>query len=102
MNWRLCITLIIINLFYRLCRNLGVNKFSKFPTKGLRNLIEIKTHNNPELIDFPTSQEFPNVQNLVMSYAYHCCQFMPSTFEQFIPEYEGNLLMGIDNKTVRR
>jgi hypothetical protein len=79
-----------------------VNKFSKFPTKGLRNLIEIKTHNNPELVDFPTTQEFPNVQNLVMSYAYHCCQFMPSTFEQFIPEYEGNLLRGTDNKTVRR
>ena len=22
-----------------------------------------------------------------MSYAYHCCQFLPSTFENFIPEY---------------
>ena len=28
------------------------------------------------------------MQKLVMSYAYHCCQFMPSTFEHFIPEYE--------------
>ena len=27
--------------------NLGVNKFSKFPTKGLKNLLDIKTHNNP-------------------------------------------------------
>ena len=67
--------------------NLGVNKFSKFPTKGLKNLIDIKTHNNPKLVDFPTAKEFPNVQNLVMSYAYHCCQFLPSTFENFIPEY---------------
>ena len=67
--------------------NLGVNKFSKFPTKGLKNLLDIKTHNNPNLVDFPTAKEFPKVQNLVMSYAYHCCQFMPSTFENFIPEY---------------
>ena len=67
--------------------NLGSNKFNKFPTKGLKNLIDIKTHNNPNLVDFPTAKEFPKVQNLVMSYAYHCCQFMPSTFENFIPEY---------------
>lgn len=58
------------------------------PTKGLQNVIEIKTHNNPELVDFPTAKEFPKVQTLVMSYAYHCCQFMPSTFEHFIPDYE--------------
>lgn len=68
--------------------NLGVNNFPKFPTKGLKNLIEIKTHNNPALTEFPTAKELPNVQSLVMSYAYHCCQFMPSTFQHFIPEYE--------------
>ena len=52
--------------------------------------MEIKTHNNPNLVDFPNAADFPNAQNLVMAYAYHCCQFMPSTYEQFIPEYEEN------------
>jgi hypothetical protein len=49
--------------------------------------VEIKTHNNPALVDFPSSANFPNVHNLVLSYAYHCCQFIPSTYETFIPEY---------------
>jgi len=67
--------------------NLGINVFSKFPSKGLKNVIHIKTHNNPNLKEFPGSGRFPKVQNLVLSYAYHCCQFMPSTYENLIPDY---------------
>jgi leucine-rich repeat-containing G protein-coupled receptor 6 len=73
--------------------NLGMNTFSKFPSKGLKNVIHIKTHNNPNLKEFPGSGRFPKVQNLVLSYAYHCCQFIPSTYENIIPDYSdfGNL-----------
>ena len=70
-----------------------MNTFSKFPSMGLKNVIHIKTHNNPNLKEFPGSGRFPKVQNLVLSYAYHCCQFIPSTYENLIPEYAdfGNL-----------
>jgi leucine-rich repeat-containing G protein-coupled receptor 6 len=70
-----------------------MNQFSRFPSKGLTNVIHIKTHNNPNLKEFQGSGRFPKVQNLVLSYAYHCCQFIPSTFENLIPDYAdfGNL-----------
>ena len=74
-----------LSLIYSNYSNLGENNFPKFPTKGLSNIVDLKTHNNPALIDFPSAQAFPKVQNLILSYAYHCCQFMPSTFENLIP-----------------
>ena len=67
--------------------NLGENKFSQFPSKGLKNLAHIKVHNNPSLEEFPSSPRFPKIQSLVLSYAYHCCQFIPETFETNVPEY---------------
>jgi hypothetical protein len=30
---------------------------------------------------------FPNIRLVRASYAYHCCQFLPSTYEQSVPEY---------------
>ena len=30
---------------------------------------------------------FPNIRVVRASYAYHCCQFLPSTYEQYVPEY---------------
>ena len=71
-------------MYYFSCRNLGENNFPKFPTKGLKNVVDLKSHNNPALVDFPQANAFPKVQNLILSYAYHCCQFMPSTFENLI------------------
>jgi leucine-rich repeat-containing G protein-coupled receptor 6 len=62
-----------------------LNTFARFPSKGLQNVLHIKTHNNPNLKEFPGSARFPKVQNLVLSYAYHCCQFIPSTFENLVP-----------------
>ena len=56
--------------------NVGVNDFADFPTEGLQSLIHIKAHNNPNLQDFPSCTRFPRVKTLVLSYAYHCCQFM--------------------------
>jgi len=47
-------------------------------------VVDLKSHNNPALVDFPQANAFPKVQNLILSYAYHCCQFMPSTFENLI------------------
>ena len=67
--------------------NLGVNTFSQFPSKGLKNLLHIKVQNNPALQEFPNSVRFPKIQSLVLSYAYHCCQFIPETYANFIPEY---------------
>ena len=67
--------------------NLGENSFSQFPSKGLKNLAHIKVHNNPSLEEFPSSPRFPKIQSLVLSYAYHCCQFIPETFETNVPEY---------------
>lgn len=58
-------------------RNLGKNKFSTLPTKGLQNLRRIKTFNNPALKEFPEPETFPKIHTLALSYAYHCCQFLP-------------------------
>lgn len=41
------------NVWIYLFRNLGENTFSKFPTKGLQNIVHLKTHNNPNLVEFP-------------------------------------------------
>ena len=32
-------------------------------------------------------QSFPHIRVVRPSYAYHCCLFMPSTYEHFVPEY---------------
>ena len=67
--------------------NLGANRFPSFPSKGLSNVLHLKVHNNPLLVDFPGWSRFPRVRSLVLSYAYHCCQFMPSTYENVLPDY---------------
>ncbi|CAL4065426.1 unnamed protein product [Meganyctiphanes norvegica] len=58
--------------------NLGNNQFPvlPLPEDGLRELLSIKVHNNPNLRVFPEPHLFPNVHNLVLSYAYHCCPFL--------------------------
>ncbi|KAG1680911.1 Leucine-rich repeat-containing G-protein coupled receptor 5 [Nymphon striatum] len=56
--------------------NLGVNQFSKLPTAGLQNLRIIKVHNNVNLKSFPSPVSFPKIHELVLSYAYHCCNFL--------------------------
>ncbi|CAM1302015.1 LGR4 (predicted) [Pycnogonum litorale] len=55
--------------------NLGNNMFRMMPTDGLESLRFLKVHNNPELKTFPSHQSFPSVQKLILSYAYHCCEF---------------------------
>ena len=59
-------------------RNLGVNLFADFPSRGLANVLHLKAHNNPNLRDFPGAARFPRVRSLVLSYAYHCCSFLAS------------------------
>ena len=79
------------------------------PSKGLKTIVELKAHNNPALKDFPTAevcvdeivvvvvvvvvihimfklnfQSFPHIRVVRPSYAYHCCQFMPSTYENLV------------------
>lgn len=58
-------------------RNLGNNIFPTLPTDGLDRLLHLKTFNNPKLRSFPSPDKFPRVQSLVLSYAYHCCAFLP-------------------------
>jgi len=56
---------------------LGNNKFPHLPEQGLSNLLHLKTFNNPNLREFPGPQHFPRIVTLVLSYAYHCCAFLP-------------------------
>lgn len=58
-------------------RNLGNNIFPNLPTNGLNRLLHLKTFNNPKLREFPSPEVFPRIQTLVLSYAYHCCPFLP-------------------------
>ncbi|KAG8267744.1 protein-hormone receptor activity protein [Homalodisca vitripennis] len=51
--------------------------FPVLPTAGLDRLLHLKTFNNPRLREFPPPESFPRVQSLVLSYAYHCCVFLP-------------------------
>src|SRR5258705_12126778 len=62
-------------------RNVGFNFFPELPTGGLENLVQLKTFNNPNLREFPSPDDFPRVQKLVLSYAYHCCQFLAAAAE---------------------
>uniref|UniRef100_A0A182QEA2 G-protein coupled receptors family 1 profile domain-containing protein n=1 Tax=Anopheles farauti TaxID=69004 RepID=A0A182QEA2_9DIPT len=59
--------------------NLGNNLFPTLPTAGLERLLHLKTFNNPHLREFPPPEAFPRIQTLVLSYAYHCCSFLPLT-----------------------
>uniref|UniRef100_A0A182MV53 G-protein coupled receptors family 1 profile domain-containing protein n=1 Tax=Anopheles culicifacies TaxID=139723 RepID=A0A182MV53_9DIPT len=59
--------------------NLGNNLFPQLPTAGLERLLHLKTFNNPHLREFPPPEAFPRIQTLVLSYAYHCCSFLPLT-----------------------
>lgn len=58
-------------------RNLGNNVFPRLPSAGLERLLILKTFNNPFLREFPPPEDFPRIQTLVLSYAYHCCAFLP-------------------------
>lgn len=80
----LCTTIICCNgtncMFRVVCpdrRNVGKNVFEQLPTKGLERLLHLKTFNNPNLRQFPSPEHFPRIQSLVLSYAYHCCSFLP-------------------------
>ncbi|EDW57572.2 leucine-rich repeat-containing G-protein coupled receptor 5 isoform X2 [Drosophila virilis] len=57
--------------------NLGNNIFPHLPEAGLRALLHLKTFNNPKLREFPPPDTFPRIQTLILSYAYHCCAFLP-------------------------
>lgn len=57
--------------------NLGNNIFPQLPESGLRALLHLKTFNNPKLREFPPPDTFPRIQTLILSYAYHCCAFLP-------------------------
>ncbi|CAH1634962.1 unnamed protein product [Spodoptera littoralis] len=57
--------------------NVGNNQFSWLPGSGLQRLLHLKAHNNPNLRRFHPPDVLPRIQTLVLSYAYHCCEFMP-------------------------
>ena len=58
--------------------NLGDNEIVALPTQGLQSLQKLKTFDNENLRDFPPKEAFPKVYNLVLNYAYHCCDFLQS------------------------
>lgn len=55
------------------------------PSAGLERLLHLKTHNNPNLRDLPEPECFPRIQTLVLSYAYHCCAFLPLVPSDGVP-----------------
>ncbi|CAG4960520.1 unnamed protein product [Colias eurytheme] len=57
--------------------NVGNNMFPSLPASGLQRLLHLKAHNNPHLRRFHPPELFPRIQTLVLSYAYHCCEFLP-------------------------
>ncbi|XP_070545787.1 leucine-rich repeat-containing G-protein coupled receptor 5-like [Ptychodera flava] len=56
--------------------NLADNRFPELPTIGLQKLLYLKTAGTDTIHDFPPASTFPNILNLRLSYAYHCCEFL--------------------------
>ena len=42
---------------------------------------------NLKILRVNTFQNFPHIRVVRPSYAYHCCLFMPSTYEHIVTEY---------------
>ncbi|XP_061716793.1 lutropin-choriogonadotropic hormone receptor isoform X1 [Cydia pomonella] len=57
--------------------NVGNNVFPLLPGGGLQRLRRLRAHNNPRLTSFHPPDVFPRIETLVLSYAYHCCEYMP-------------------------
>lgn len=73
--------------------------FPILPTAGLDRLLHLKTFNNPRLREFPPPESFPRVQSLVLSYAYHCCVFLPLVpSEPPKPPLRESILFPTDNE----
>ncbi|XP_044581139.1 lutropin-choriogonadotropic hormone receptor isoform X1 [Cotesia glomerata] len=64
--------------------NLGNNMFPTLPITGLQNLRHLKTFNNPKLEEFPSTESFPSIKTMVLSYAYHCCAFLSMNKNELI------------------
>ncbi|KAG8034088.1 hypothetical protein G9C98_008569 [Cotesia typhae] len=64
--------------------NLGNNVFPTLPITGLQNLRHLKTFNNPKLEEFPSTESFPSIKTMVLSYAYHCCAFLSMNNNELI------------------
>ncbi|XP_055713692.1 lutropin-choriogonadotropic hormone receptor isoform X2 [Phlebotomus papatasi] len=81
--------------------NLGNNIFPQLPATGLHRLLHLKTFNNPKLREFPPPETFPRIQTLVLSYAYHCCSFLPLltlTHRNKAPPLQEAVLFPSDNE----
>ncbi|XP_033751818.1 leucine-rich repeat-containing G-protein coupled receptor 5-like [Pecten maximus] len=56
--------------------NLSENEFPRLPIEGLNKLEVLKTFHNTNLQEAVPSDRLPNIEILVLSYAYHCCDFI--------------------------
>ncbi|XP_060080836.1 leucine-rich repeat-containing G-protein coupled receptor 5-like [Ylistrum balloti] len=56
--------------------NLSENEFPRLPIDGLQKLRVLKTFHNTNLQEALPSARLPNIEILVLSYAYHCCDFI--------------------------
>lgn len=80
---------------------MGNNIFPTLPTKGLQRLLHLKTFNNPKLRIFPPIEAFPRIRTLVLSYAYHCCAFLPlltTNTKTIVNPYKEEILFPTDEK----
>lgn len=58
----ICFFLVLSFLWFDIYRNLGNNIFPKLPKNGLKNVLHLKTFNNPKLREFPPPDTFPRIQ----------------------------------------
>lgn len=76
------------------CRNLGNNIFPRLPKNGLKNVLHLKTFNNPKLRDFPPPETFPRIQVFVNPLIdwNACIQFSRWATFQFPESYNTTLI----------
>lgn len=57
---------------------LSMNKLISLPTtsKAYSNLAYLNVNENKDLIYFPAAEQFKNLKDLQVYYAYHCCAFL--------------------------
>ncbi|XP_062585950.1 leucine-rich repeat-containing G-protein coupled receptor 5-like isoform X1 [Saccostrea cucullata] len=78
--------------------NLAENTFSRLPTEGLSRLKFLKTFHNTNLQERIDPENLPNIQNLVLSYAYHCCSFINARKADF--DFKGGSKVAVDEEVI--
>lgn len=82
---RLCVTMYECVYVYVCYSNVGDNQFPLLPAAGLQHVWLLRAHNNPQLRRFHPPAALPRARTLVLSYAYHCCEFLQESVPPAAP-----------------